>query len=533
MDGSASHGLLCRLKDEIMKSLPPDIHFRLDSEECKEIVRLRATRKVNGSEALSEVSADWIDRKSKPDTWPYPNVKSVEGRTDQEGLLLHLDRNSYTLYPFLGDIIHFCDVHASSYKHAKSNVPHSDTLRYKLLGDAYQEGLFEPTPSNHRLHGLLDFLYFPDKVKAEAGGHFGELIRLWELMALTLDDTLYRHSGTAYGLYAPLWSDIHLRFEIGAKLVNIATYYGDYWLATHILDFLEKQLQLLDNDDDHNYYSVDVARLRLNASAHYHDEAACSSDLKQYRVFCELVKSNIELAPLDKRGRHLELLRAICRGGTRFAVRYILRVLVHSDDIVSIDALDDALYLATELNALGKRKGGSNSQAYSNHDLDTQCRGWSVLFAEAHMFQRDFVQARQSLDESFSAWNKSRAANKERIKDDFLFLSRILSLPNLSKWTAGVKYEKIEEHVGSMYRYWQGTSYAILKVQMGRFDKLSSSSRGKERFVEANESINELLKERHSPKLRHSGYLLASVQQIIHGKLEVINEEGRNADGGK
>ena len=493
-----------------MNSLPPDSAFRLSDGELEEIKRLRGTT-IN-PEAFRKKRERW----------------------ESDALLASVG-GSHRAYPYLAEVIALCKSDPVAYKASLGDIPHGDALKYRLLGDCYSEGLYAPTPSNHRLHGLLDFLHFPDRVRAEAGEHFGDLVRLWKLMAMTVDDTLYRHSSTAYALYAPLWEDITLRFTLGFELIETATYYGDYELAEKFLAFLRKQVGLLSKESDVDYYTDNIQRLTLNSQGHYHDVSSCLEDQHQYRVLYErLCARNASVASLspEEIERHLRLIRATCRGACRFSVRYVMRVLGSNGDIRP-GALKDAAYLVREYDRPTLHVGWLNHRTiqWSNRDWDTASRAWAVVLVEHHKSLGDTHLAGEVLDLAERFQHKASKANIERRGEDHLFLEDVLGRPELTKWTSGVDKGRVQNFVGSLYEFWEMLSFAMHKVQLCRADRSGSLASSRQHLVEAKAVLHSLTLKRHSPKLRHAGYLLASLYQLIEIEIVMRNRAGSAADG--
>ena len=493
-----------------MNSLPPDSAFRLTDGEIEAIKLLRGTA----------IEAEAFRKKRE--------------RWESNALLTSIG-GSHRLYPYLADVIALCKANPVDYKSPRGNIPHSDALKYRLLGDSYAEGLYAPTPSNHRLHGLLDFLYFPDRVRAEAGEHFGALVRLWKLMAMTVDDTLYRHSSTAYALYAPLWEDISLRFTLGFELIEVATYYGDYELAEKFLDFLQKQIRLLSKQSDVDYYTDNIERLTLNSQGHYQDVANCLDDLHRYRLLyegiCARNASVLALSP-EEQDRHLKLIRATCRGACRFSVRYVMRVLGNNGDI-GAGTLEDAAYLANEYNSptLHRQWLNHHNVPRSNHDWDTASRTWAVVLAEHYKSLGDTHLMGIALADAHRFQQRASEANIIRRNKDHAFLEDVLARPEVARWTGGVDKGRVQNYVGSLYDFWEKLSCAMLKLQVGRAARSGGDRTCRQHLMEAKKILHGLTLKRHSPKLRHSGYLLASIHQLLELELQGIDQGGSGADG--
>jgi hypothetical protein len=240
----------------------------------------------------------------------------------------------------------------------------------------------------------------------------------------------------------------------------------------------------------------------------------------------------VAILSLEEQNRHLKLIRAVCRGACRFSVRYVMRVLGNNADI-GPGALSDAAYLANEYEAPTLHKGWLNHRSldWSNHDWDTASRTWAVVLTEHDKSLGDTHLIGASLVMAKRFQQKALSANVERRNEDHAFLEDVLARPEVARWTCGVDKGKVQNYVGSLYDFWEKLSYAMLKVQVGRAARAGGDSACRQHLMDAKKTLHGLTLKRHSPKLRHSGYLLASIHQLLEMELLISDHGGSGADG--
>jgi len=329
-------------------------------------------------------------------------------------------------------------------------------------------------------------------------------------MALSVDDTLYRSSTTAYVFYAPYWGDVDLRFVVGIKLIKIALFYADYALAEKLIRLLREQRSLLASSSDFDHYTDTLEMLEHNSHAHLQERDTYPANMRGYRrLYHNACGRNDDVAklPLDGQRRHLKLLKRICVGACRLSVRHVTRVLCDPKLSVEPHSLDNAAFFAGQLS----NYVNSGDLTNSNHDWDTLSRTYSVVLCEHAKAMGQDGMIPQHLNDAREYQTKSQASKDEVRERDKVFVADVCNSSELARWVMNVSPRKI--NLGTLFNFWEGISLALLELQIGRL--LCEGKDRKSQFDKVLTIVEELERMEHSLKVKHSRHMLASIRTIM------------------